>query len=207
MFKTDSFATELYESMEKNLLVKQAEEAHGFNKIAKAVDFLNEAAELFDKAGMASESYEVTEVINSFAQAIMPSFTTMPDNWKNVEQDNTMWEGKPVMVNSDGMKYVMTGNMTERILPAHLQNKNNEKSRNRFNLSNQDVEKVQLSLNKVIDKYQGSKPGSLVPDQKWGEQTNKAFDWYNSVTFNSPMQSLKALLSGTTNQETIGGMK
>ena len=67
MFKNNSFENEIYQSMEKNLVANQVEDTHGFNKIAKAIDYLNNAANIFEKAGMFSEAAEVTEILESFA--------------------------------------------------------------------------------------------------------------------------------------------
>jgi hypothetical protein len=67
MFKNNSFENEIYQSMEKNLVANQVEDTHGFNKIAKAIDYLNNAANIFEKAGMYSEASEVIEILESFA--------------------------------------------------------------------------------------------------------------------------------------------
>lgn len=67
MYKQGSFEDEIYRSMEKSLVKNQTETKHGFNKLAKAADLLNEAASIFDDAGMYSESKEVTEVLQSMA--------------------------------------------------------------------------------------------------------------------------------------------
>ena len=67
MFKIDSFEDEIHQSMEKTLLANQVEEKHGFNKLAKAVDYLNEAAEIFENAGMKAEALEVIDILNKFA--------------------------------------------------------------------------------------------------------------------------------------------
>ena len=40
---------------------------HGFNKLAKATDLLNTAANIFDQAGMYNQSKEVTKVLQSLA--------------------------------------------------------------------------------------------------------------------------------------------
>lgn len=212
MFKIDSFEAELYESMSKNLLTKQAEEKHNFNKIAKAVDYLNNAAELFEKAGMDEESYEVLSVLNSVAQAAMPAFTTMPANWETSQQPESSkiypstWKGVPVRLNEKGEKYIIHPGLLQQIkLPPELQKAT--PSKNKYNLAEQDIERVQLGLNKIIKDYTGQKPQTLLPDQKWGPLTEAAFNWYDKLTHNSPIQSLKALLNNTGKNETISGMK
>lgn len=68
MFKYGSFEEEIYRSMEKKLVAKQVEDTHGFNKLARAADYLNSAAELFENAGMHSQAAEVTEVLQKLAE-------------------------------------------------------------------------------------------------------------------------------------------
>jgi hypothetical protein len=70
MFKISSFEAELVESMEKHLVSNQVENIHGFNKLAKAVDYLHAAASIFEKAGMHVEAEEITEVLQSLAAQI-----------------------------------------------------------------------------------------------------------------------------------------
>ncbi len=63
MFKLENFENEIYQSMEKKLTANQVEKSYGFNKLAKAADYLNAAAELFDNAGMYSEAKEITKIL------------------------------------------------------------------------------------------------------------------------------------------------
>lgn len=65
MFKIGSFENEILQSMEKSLVANQTEESNGFSKLAKAADFLNNAAEIFSQAGMHTEALEVTKVLKS----------------------------------------------------------------------------------------------------------------------------------------------
>jgi hypothetical protein len=67
VFKNSSFEDEIYKSMEKQLVSNQVEETHGFNKLAKAADYLNSAAEIFEQVGMRKEASEITEVLHSLA--------------------------------------------------------------------------------------------------------------------------------------------
>jgi hypothetical protein len=67
MYKLGSFEDEIYRSMEKTLVKNQTENRHGFNKLAKAADFLNTAATLVEGAGMSKEAEEVTKVLQSMA--------------------------------------------------------------------------------------------------------------------------------------------
>lgn len=68
MFKIGSFENEILQGMEKSLRANQSEESNqGFNKLAKAADLLNNAAAIFDQAGMYTEASEVTDVLESLA--------------------------------------------------------------------------------------------------------------------------------------------
>lgn len=68
MFRTGSFEDEIYRSMETSLVKNQVENTYGIQKLAKAVDFLNTAAEIFDQAGMLEESRQITEILRSLAK-------------------------------------------------------------------------------------------------------------------------------------------
>lgn len=67
MFKLGNFEDEIYRSMEKSLVAAQTEQQHGFNKLAKAIDYLNAAASIFEQAGMQEESDEVSLVLQELA--------------------------------------------------------------------------------------------------------------------------------------------
>lgn len=67
MFKIGSFGDEIYESMSKKLASNQLETKHGFSKLAKAADFLNAAATIFEKAGLQAEANEITKVLEDLA--------------------------------------------------------------------------------------------------------------------------------------------
>jgi hypothetical protein len=71
MFKIGSFENEILKSMEKSLVANQSEESNGFSKLAKAADYLNNAASIFDQAGMHEEAYEITEVLESLASKLI----------------------------------------------------------------------------------------------------------------------------------------
>lgn len=71
MFKIDSFENEILKSMEKSLIANQSEESNGFSKLAKAVDYLNNAASIFDQAGMHEEASDITKVLESLASKIV----------------------------------------------------------------------------------------------------------------------------------------
>lgn len=68
MFRMGSFEDEIYRSMETSLAKNQTENTYGFQRLAKAVDFLNTAAEIFDQAGMSEESRQITEILRSLAK-------------------------------------------------------------------------------------------------------------------------------------------
>jgi hypothetical protein len=67
MFKIGSFEDELRSSMEKNLVTNQVEKQYGLNKLAQAADLLNNAATIFEQAGMQEEASEITEILLGLA--------------------------------------------------------------------------------------------------------------------------------------------
>jgi uncharacterized protein YyaL (SSP411 family) len=75
MFKKASFEDEIYSSMEKQLVSNQLEDNHGFSKIAKAIDCLNAAAEIFEQAAMSEQAEEIIEVLQGLARQV-PSKTS-----------------------------------------------------------------------------------------------------------------------------------
>ena len=70
MFKTGSFENEIYQSMEKNLVSNHVETNRGFGKLAKAIDYLNAAADVFERAGMHKQATEITEVLQGLLQQL-----------------------------------------------------------------------------------------------------------------------------------------
>lgn len=54
---------ELMNSMEKQLVSSQIEDQHKFTKLARAIDYLNAAANIFEQAGLRKEADDVTEII------------------------------------------------------------------------------------------------------------------------------------------------
>lgn len=68
MFKLGSFETELAESMEKTLVTSQLENKYSFDKVAKAADYINAAAELLDDTGFATEAKVLTKIIERLAE-------------------------------------------------------------------------------------------------------------------------------------------
>ena len=56
--------------MEKQLVSNQVEKSYGFNKLAKAVELISAAAEIFEQAGMQQEAKEITEVLQELTQQL-----------------------------------------------------------------------------------------------------------------------------------------
>jgi len=69
MFKQSGCEDELFSSMKQSLVKNQTEDRHGFDKLAKAADLLNEAAAIFDQANMFSEAEDINEILKSLASA------------------------------------------------------------------------------------------------------------------------------------------
>ncbi len=97
MFKKADFEDEIYRSMEKQLVSNQVEDKHGFSRIAKAIEYLGAAAEIFDQAGMISEAEETVKVLHSLATSEEELFERYPeatrehkcpevvDGWSSIE--------------------------------------------------------------------------------------------------------------------------
>jgi hypothetical protein len=67
MFKVSSFEEEIYHSMEQKLANNRLENKYSFDKLSKAADYLNAAAELFEKAGMRKEADDVLILLRKLA--------------------------------------------------------------------------------------------------------------------------------------------
>ena len=67
MFKVSSFEDEIYRSMEQKLVNNQLDNKYSFDKLSRAADCLNAAAELFEKAGMRREADEVLLLLRKLA--------------------------------------------------------------------------------------------------------------------------------------------
>lgn len=70
MFKQGSFEEEIYRSMEKQLVSNQLENVHGFEKIARAINYLHAAATIFEQAEMHEEAAEITEVLQGLSNQL-----------------------------------------------------------------------------------------------------------------------------------------
>lgn len=77
MFKNSSVANEVLHSMEKTLVSNQVENKYGFDKLAKAADYLNAAAAVFEKAGMHKQAIEVTEVLQGLLTQLSGKTSTL----------------------------------------------------------------------------------------------------------------------------------
>ena len=56
--------------MHSNLIKSQIEKEHSFDKIAKATDLLNDAAFIFEKAGMVKEAAEIIDVLSEITEKV-----------------------------------------------------------------------------------------------------------------------------------------
>lgn len=88
MYKIGSFEQEIMKSMEKQLVSSNVETDHGFNKLAKAADFLNAAAAIFERAGLHQTALEISEVLNNLAKAA----AAPPEPVKSKKVQNEMSE-------------------------------------------------------------------------------------------------------------------
>jgi hypothetical protein len=70
MFKVANLENELFSSMKKQIVSNQVENKFRFNKLAKAVEYLSAAAEIFDNAGMSEEAEELTKVLHGLAEQL-----------------------------------------------------------------------------------------------------------------------------------------
>lgn len=67
MFKKENFEDELVKSMSQNLASNQVEKKYSFDKISKAADFINAAAEIFDDTGFHAEAEVLTRMLERIA--------------------------------------------------------------------------------------------------------------------------------------------
>lgn len=63
MFKYGSIEEELQVSMNKQLVANEVENKHGFTRIAKALDYLNAAASIFDQSGFQKEAEDISSIL------------------------------------------------------------------------------------------------------------------------------------------------
>jgi hypothetical protein len=70
MFKEQNNEIEIYSSMEKNLKSSSNKDMSQFQKLAKAIDHLNNVSKIFDKAGMIEESIRINNVLIDLSKRI-----------------------------------------------------------------------------------------------------------------------------------------
>ena len=69
MFKKESsFSNEIMRGMQSNLIARKVENQYSFEKVAKAIDLLNTAADIFDDAGLKAESEGITQLLEKIAE-------------------------------------------------------------------------------------------------------------------------------------------
>jgi hypothetical protein len=68
MFRQRETADDLAESMRRGLLVEEAEDRTHATKLAEAMEYLDQAAALFDDIGMQRAAEVVTNIIEKMAQ-------------------------------------------------------------------------------------------------------------------------------------------
>ena len=68
MFSTGSFEEDIAKGMEQKLVARQTDNQFSFDRIAKAVDFLNAAAQIFDDTGFHSQAEVITSVLEGIAK-------------------------------------------------------------------------------------------------------------------------------------------
>jgi len=69
MFKQTDASNELAELMRQNILSEKAESATHSNKLSRAMECLNNAADLLDGIGMRKAAASVTEVMQDVAKS------------------------------------------------------------------------------------------------------------------------------------------
>lgn len=68
MFKCGSIEKELMQSMENELVSQSVEKKYNFSKLAKAIDYLDTAANIFDRSGFSDEADEIIKIIQSLTK-------------------------------------------------------------------------------------------------------------------------------------------
>lgn len=70
MFKLGNLESELFDSMNSNLKSKEIESEFKFDKLAKVIDLLNLASEIFENENLMKESNEITNIIEDLSKGI-----------------------------------------------------------------------------------------------------------------------------------------
>jgi hypothetical protein len=85
MFKMGSFEEELAKGMETKLVSRQNENQFSFDRIAKAVDFINAASQIFDDTGFYTEAEVLTKMLERIANNQLRPKTAM--QWENLSKE------------------------------------------------------------------------------------------------------------------------
>jgi hypothetical protein len=76
MFKYCSVENELMEELDKKLIANHVENTHGFNKLAKAIDYVNNATEILSTAGISPDIIKrlenLLQDVSDHADKILP---------------------------------------------------------------------------------------------------------------------------------------
>lgn len=67
LFRVETFEEEIAKSMQSRLVSNRAKKQYSFDKIAKAADFINTAAEILDDTGFAAEAEILVQVLEKLA--------------------------------------------------------------------------------------------------------------------------------------------
>jgi hypothetical protein len=71
MFKQANCEQELYQTMEQQLVSRQADQStYGLQRLAQAAQYLDQAASIFEKAGMPEFAEEITQALQSLTQEL-----------------------------------------------------------------------------------------------------------------------------------------
>lgn len=65
MFKLANNEEEIFKSMEKQLSANNVEKKFGFNKLAQAIELLDNAAEIFEQHGLHDEAKEIVQIMDN----------------------------------------------------------------------------------------------------------------------------------------------
>lgn len=68
MFKLSNFEQELAETMQEHLVSNQLDNKYSFDRIAKAIDLLHSAADIFDDTGFHVEAEVITRMLEKLAK-------------------------------------------------------------------------------------------------------------------------------------------
>lgn len=111
MFKNNSFENEIYRSMEKSLIKTQTEEQYGFNKLARAVDYLHAASSIFEQAGMQEESNDIANILKDLASQLSKSANETHHKRCNCENSKCKHDASKCKNKADDKKAMYVGSI------------------------------------------------------------------------------------------------